>query len=139
MATIELNGFDELIKKLDKLGNQSYVEEIGKKAVSEAAPIAEAAMRGSISSVEYGPYSTKSISGSIQTTEARINTYGAYAVARPTGRDAKGVRNAEKAAYLQYGTSRMPARPWRERAVASSQGAAVKAMEEVIKTEMELD
>ena len=139
MASIELSGFDDLIRKLDKLGDQGHVEEIGKKAVTAAAPITEAAMKGALSASEHGPYSTGSVSSSVQTTTAKVNSYGAYAVARPTGRDAKGTRNAAKAGFLEYGTSRLPARPWRGKAVGSSQGAAIQAMESVIKAEMELD
>lgn len=139
MASIEMEGFDELIHKLEKLGDQSYVEGIAKKAVDEAAPLTEAQMKSSLASSERGPYSTGSIAASVQTTKAKVNQYGVFAVSRPTGRDVKGVRNGEKAAYLQYGTKRMAARPWRDKAVNASLGPAQVVMEQVIKQEMELD
>lgn len=139
MASINIEGMDELITRFEKLGNKSFCDEVGKHMVDAAAPMAEASMKGALSSVEHGPYATGSVSASVQTTPSKINSYGAYAVARPTGRDAKGTRNAEKAAYLQYGTNRMAARPWRDKAVNAVKGPALKAMEEVLKQEMELD
>lgn len=139
MASLNITGMDELLKKLEKLSNQSEVENIAKKAVTAAQPINESAMRSAIAGVEHGPYATGSVSASISSTETKVNSYGVYAVARPTGRDAKGVRNGAKAGYLQYGTPHMSARPWRQSAVSSAEGACVKAMEEVIRSEMELD
>ena len=140
MASLEITGMDELLKKLDKLSDQGKVEEIAKKAVDTAQPMNEAAMRSAIASVEYGPYATGSVSSSVTSTSAKINSYGAFAVAKPTGRDAKGVRNGEKAAYLQYGIpGRQPERPWRQKAVNSAQGPCVTTMESVLKSEMELD
>lgn len=139
MADISIGGFDELIKKFDKLGDQSFDEEVGKHMVDAAAPMTADAMRSKISSREFGPYSTGSVAASVVTTASKVNSYGAYAVAMPTGRDSKGVRNAEKAAYLEYGTPNMPARAWRAATVNSVQGAAIRAMEEVLKSEMELD
>lgn len=139
MAQLEVTGLEEFMKKLEKLSDQAKVEEIAKKAVDAAQPLNEAAMRSAIASVEHGPYATGSVSGSIQSTPAKVNSYGAYAVARPTGRDAKGVRNGEKAAYLQYGTRRMAARPWRQNAVLSAQAQCISTMEQVIQSEMECD
>lgn len=144
MGRLEITGMDDLLKKLDNLSDRGKVEEIAKKAVAAAQPLNEAAMRSAIASVEHGPYATGSVSGSVTSTEAKINSYGAYAVARPTGRDAKGVRNGEKAAYLQYGSPRdgpkkLAARPWRQRAVNSAEGPCRTRMEEVLKAEMGLE
>lgn len=139
MAHVEVTGLEDFMKKLDKLSDQAQVEEIAKHAVDAAQPISEASMRSAIAAVEHGPFATGSVSGSISSTPAQVNAYGAYAVARPTGRDAKGVRNGAKAAYLQYGTSRLAARPWRQSAVAGAQSACIAAMEKVVQSEMELE
>lgn len=136
--SIEVVGFDELLKKLEKLSDPAQVEAICRKAVDAGKPMNEAAVRSAVASVETGPYSTGSIASSISSTDTRVNELGVYAVARPTGRDKKGVLNAEKAAYLQYGTSRMSAKPWRQNAIASA-ASCEKVMEEVIKAEMELE
>ena len=139
MASMNVSGLDDLLKKMEKLSDRGKVEEIAKRAVEAAQPLNEASVRSALASVEHGPYATGSVSGSISSTPAKINAYGAYAVARPTGHDAKGVRNGAKAAFLQYGTSRLPARPWRERAVSGAETACVKTMEQIVKSEMELD
>ena len=139
MAHIELDGMDDLLKKLEKLSDVNKLNDIAIKAVTEAQPISEAAMRAAIASVEQGRYATGSVSNSIESTPTLMNGYGIYAVARPTGRDAKGVRNGAKAAYLQYGTSRLQPRPWRQRAILAAQQPCIKAMEDVLKAEMELE
>lgn len=144
MGRIEITGIDDLLKKLSDLSDLGKVEGIAKKAVDAAQPMNEAAMRSAIASVEHGPYATGSVSSSVTSTETKINSYGAYAVARPTGRDAKGVRNGEKAAYLQYGSPRdgpkkLAPRPWRQKAVNSCEKACLARMEEVLKTEMGLE
>ena len=139
MASINIEGLDDLVKKLDKLAVKGNLDDIAMKAVDAAAPVVESSMRSAIGSMEYGPYSTGSIASSVQATSAAVNGYGVFAVARPTGRDSKGERNGAKAAYLQYGTPNMPARPWRQKAVNSAMGPAIKTMEEVVKAEMELD
>lgn len=144
MAHIEVTGFDEVLKKLDKLADLGKMNEVAKRAVDTAQPINEAAVRSALAGVEYGPYATGSVSGSISSTSAKINAYGAFAVARPTGRDAKGVRNGEKAAYLQYGSPKegprkLEARPWRQIAVASAEGACMASIEATLQSELELE
>lgn len=141
---IDISGMDDVLKKLEKLAKQSKVEEIAKRAVTAAQPMNESAMRSALASVEHGPYATGSVSGSVSSTAAKVNAYGVFAVARPTGRDEKGVRNGLKAAMLQYGSpksgkKRLESRPWRQRAVAIAMNPCIKAMEEVIKSEMELE
>ena len=96
-------------------------------------------MRSAIASSEYGPRSTGSVAASVVATDAKVNSYGTYSVAKPTGRDEEGKRNGEKAAYLEYGSPKMAARPWRARAVAGAEDAAIRIMEDVIASEMDLD
>ena len=134
--SLEVNGMLDVLKKLDKLSDRSQVEGIAKKAVAAAEPINEAAMRSAIASSEYGPYSTGEVSASVSSTDVTVNEWGVYAVAKPGGRDRKGVRNGERAAYLEYGTSRMPARPWRARAVAAATGPCVEVMKGIVESEM---
>lgn len=49
----------------------------------------------------------------------------------PQGKDRKGVRNAEKAFILHYGTSKRPATRWVDTADAYSEETAVPAMAKV--------
>lgn len=139
MAHIEVTGFDEVLKKLDKLADLGKMNEVAKRAVDTAQPINEAAARSALAGVEHGPYATGSVSGSISSTSAKINAYGAFAVARPTGRDAKGERNGAKAAYLEYGVPHMAARPWRARAASSAEGACMASIEATLQSELELE
>ena len=136
---IQINGFDNLIKELDKLSKKAYVDEVTKKAVNAAKDVVASSMRSAIASSEYGPRSTGSVAASVVATDAKVNSYGTYSVAKPTGRDKEGKRNGEKAAYLEYGSPKMAARPWRARAVAGAEDAAIRIMEDVIASEMDLD
>ena len=56
---------------------------------------------------------------------------------RPVGTDSKGVRNAEKMGYKEYGTSKQPAKPVLKKAVKKSEKECLeimqKAFEEVTK------
>lgn len=136
---IQVEGLDEVIKKLEKLSDRAKVEEIGKKAVEAAKGTALNAAKSAVAASEYGRRSTGSIAASMEVTEAKVNQYGAYAVVRPTGRDAKGERNGAKAAYLEYGTPTLGARPWRSQAASAPEEAVKSLMEEVIRAEMELE
>ena len=137
--SIQVIGFDDLIKKLEKLSDKAKVDDITKKAVDAARGVVASSMQSAIASSEHGKHSTGSVSASVISTDAKVNSYGTFSVAMPTGRDAKGKRNAEKAAYLEYGTSKLTARPWRARATASAEGQCVKIMEDILKSEMDID
>lgn len=139
MAHIEVTGFDEVLKKLDKLADLGKMNEVARKAVDKAQPMNEATMRARIAAVEHGPYATGSVSGSIVSTSAKINSYGAYAVAMPTGRDARGVRNGEKAAYLEYGAPHMAPREWRSGAASAATGPCMASIEATLQEELELE
>jgi hypothetical protein len=136
---IKLTGFDELLEKLDKLSDKSRVDEIAKKAVEAATPAAVSAVKSAVRSSEYGPRSTGSVAASITGTAAKINNFGVFAVAKPTGYDAKGRANAYKATMLENGNVKIAARPWRGRAVSTAEPQCVKIMEEIIKSEMGCD
>lgn len=139
MATLDVTGMDELLKKLSKLSDKAKVDAIAKKAIDAGRQTVADAMRSSIGSMEYGPYATGSVSASVVSTPSKINSYGAYSVALPTGYDDHGTRNGEKAAYLEYGAKNLMPRPWRTRAVNSATGPAMKIIEDILKSEMELD
>lgn len=136
---LEVTGFDELIEQLEKLSDQSRVEEIAKKAVEAATPTAVDAVRSAVGASEYGPYATGSVAASVAATPAKINSFGVFAVAKPSGHDRKGKSNVYKAQILEYGNSKLGARPWRARAVSSAESQCIKIMEQIIKSEMDAD
>ncbi len=55
---------------------------------------------------------------------------------RPTGTGRKGVRNMEKLAYMEYGTSHQCATPVIGPAIAASEGDVIKAMQEIFDSEV---
>ena len=136
MASLSITGFDDVLKMLDKYSKKQNVDEVAKKAVDAAKVKVVSTMKAAVGSSERGPYSTGSIASSIQPTHAKVNSYGAYSVARPTGRDSKGVRNGEKAAYLEYGTPKTPARPWRTKAAKAAENPCMKIMEQIVAKEL---
>lgn len=137
---IRVEGMDDAIRKLAKLSDQARVEEIAKHAVSAAEPLVVESTRSALAASETGPRSTGSASASVSGTGAKVNEYGVYAVARPTGRDSKGVRNGMKAALLEYGVpGKLNARPWRAKAAKSAEESAKSVMENIVKTEMECE
>lgn len=144
MASLEVTGLDEVIKKLEKYSKKQNVDAMAKRAVEAAKGKVVSTTKAAVGASERGPYSTGSVAASISATAAKVNAYGAYSVARPTGRDSKGVRNAEKAAYLEYGSpkngpARLAARPWRKRASKAAEGPCVKIMEQIVKKELGAD
>lgn len=139
MARVEVYGFDDLLKKFDELSKASVLDEAAKRVIDKTSQVVAREMAAAISSREYGEYATGSVSRSIRPTKAKINSYGAYSVAKPTGRDGRGVRNAEKAAYLEYGAKNLPARPWRDKAVRAAEEKALPVMEEAICEELGIE
>lgn len=97
MANFESTGIDELMKELNLLD----ADKIAPVMLEAAAPILEKAV--------IKKASTHKVSGdmirSIKPTKPQKNQTGHYIVVRPTGKDAKGVRNMEKMADLEYGVN----------------------------------
>ena len=133
---VKVEGMDDVLKLLDKYSNKANVDEVAKKAVGAAKAKVAASMRSAIASSEHGSRSTGSAASSVSATEEKVNSYGAYSVARPTGHDAKGKRNGEKAAYLEYGSPTLTARPWRKKAIAGAEKECIKIMEKVVASEL---
>lgn len=136
MASFKVDGFDEVIKKLEKLSDKGKVDQIAKNAIDQAKDKVASSMRSSLAASERGGKSTGSAAGSVSPTQAKVNSYGAYSVARPTGRHPSGRTNGNVAAYLEYGASNLGARPWRARAVSAAESGCVKIIEDYIKKEM---
>ena len=131
---ITITGFDGLEKYFRK---GAKANDIAKKAVDKASPILEGSLKGKVSGAASRGYATGELAGSISATKAKVNDRGVFAAVRPTGHDRKGVRNAEKLAYLEYGTSRGQApHPVRDSAASAVEGECVSIMEEVVYEEL---
>lgn len=134
MANFKMDGLDEFMKALNEIGNSA--EEIAKKAVNEAAPKLEAAMSKNIASSANRGYATGELAGSVKAGKAKTNNYGVYAAVTIRGTDSKGVRNGEKAAYLEYGTGKQAAHPFMAKSVREAEPSCQQVMEQVFEQEV---
>lgn len=128
MAKFDVSGLDVLIKDLDFL----EADRIAPAMLEEAAPILEKAVKKRAGEHR----DTGALEESIKASKARKNG-NAYSISIcPTGKDKKGVRNMEKAVYLEYGTSRQKATPFISPAVRESEAAVLEKMQEVFDREV---
>ena len=134
MAQFSMDGVDDLIRQLDRLGD---LDRIAPKMIEESLPILEDSLKGVVAEEVMHGYATGDMVQSIKKTKSLRNQYGYFGAVRPTGKDRKGVRNMEKLAYLHYGTSRQPARPVMEKAVFKVEEKVLAKMQEVYNREVE--
>lgn len=142
MARAKAIGFSEVDKMFNKL---MHPEGMAIKAVNAAAPVIEKNMKAEIASAanrvdgKGRPYSTGELAASVSATDARENAYGVFSAVRPTGKDKKGTRNAEKMAYLEYGvaTHGQEPHPIRQKVIRQSEEKCLKIMKEVIDSEVD--
>lgn len=128
MARFDMSGLDPIVDEMRRMGEETgAAAEAMIQAGAEAVKLAwqraaeEKGLRDTgdmINSIGY-PRNPKKIGDAL--------TQDIY----PQGRDHKGVRNAEKAFVLHYGTSKMPATYWVDLADAYSEETAVPAMAKV--------
>ncbi len=131
---IKITGFDQLDALFEK---GKRIDQIAKKAVDRAAPLLENSLSARIAGAASRGYASGELAGSIGSLKARKNDRGVFAVVGPRGSDSKGVRNAEKLAYLEYGTSRgQAAHPVRAAAASAVEGSVKQTMEEVLFSEL---
>lgn len=129
MARCELQGFDDFTKAMNKLGSE--VGNITKKALDRASPELDEALRQCIRSEANKGYATGELEHSIIRTKSKQNAYGYFVAVMPTGTDKKGLRNGEKMAYLEYGTSRQEAHPVMQKAIRKAEPKCLKTIDEV--------
>lgn len=142
MAGINLTGFGDLERTLKKLAKP---EKMAIKAVDAAAPVLEKSLKREVDAATTRrdkngkPYSTGELSKSIGRTKAKENEMGVFAAVLPMGTDSRGMRNAEKLAYLEYGVKShgQEPRPVRQKAVNSAKDECIKVMEEVVSSEVD--
>lgn len=123
--SLKMTGFDLLEDELKKYDDP---DDIAAKVVDTASPILVETVKEMIKTTTFSD-SSGNLADSIQATGAKINGYGCFAAVRPTGRDRKGVRNGEKMAYREYGTSKQPAKPILKKAVRKSEKKCLEIMQ----------
>ena len=128
MARFDTSGLDDVIKSVTRLGEEGKT--VGDEMLLAAAEEVKQAWKQSaemhrlkdtgdmIASINYSR--TPKTAGDVRS----IDIY-------PLGKDRKGVRNAEKAFILHYGSSKIPATHWVEDADEAAGPRVKEAMERV--------
>lgn len=141
MASVKISGFDSLDQFFAEL---KHPEKMAKKAVDAASTVLENSLKTEIKraanrkDADGKPYSTGELAASINSTKAKENHLGVYAVVKPEGIDSRGVRNVEKLAYLEYGVAshgQLP-HPVRQKAVNAAEEECEQIMRDVIYREV---
>ena len=133
MANFSVTGMDALMKQLEQLGD---AEELAKKMVDAAVPELEESVKSGIKEAANRGYATGELANSVKGTKAKTNNYGVMSAVRVTGTDKRGMRNGEKMAYLEYGTSRQTAHPVLQKAVNKVEKSCLQTMQEVMNREI---
>ena len=133
MASLTIIGFDETIKKLEKLSKESTLNDIAKKAVTAALPTLERSVRSHIH--------PRDVAGNVTTKTAKENPYGVFGVATVSGHDRNGYSAVKRATVLEYGRhdGRGGHAPWRDASASSAESSCKNIMENIVRDEMECD
>lgn len=123
-----MDGVEALTKQLENLADLS---ELAPKMIDAAKPTVAESLKKNINIAADRGYATGELAESVTATKARLNNYGYFASVLVSGTDAKGVRNGEKLAYLEYGTSTQTAHPVMRKAVNESEEGAIQKMQDV--------
>lgn len=120
-------GISEMAREIEGLAN---VDQIAPEVLEAAAPILEKALKRQVRAEANKGYATGDLEGSIKANKPKKNQYGYFVSVTATGKDRKGVRNNEKLAYLNNGTSKQQARPVIAKARQQAEGECLRAMQE---------
>lgn len=135
LMRLEVNGFDEVMKKLNRLSDKSKVDEIAKKAVNAALPKLESSVRSHVQ--------PRAVAGNVVTKKAETNEYGVFGVATIEGHVNRGghVEPAAKVAnVVEYGRGhRIGRHPWRAASASSAESACIETATRIVEAEMELE
>lgn len=131
MAKLDLSGLKELDDFMEGLSElASDIDEVAKDCIDAASPTLANALKSNISAAANRGYSTGELERSITPTKAKTNAYGNFAAVRPVGSDKNGMRNGEKLAYLEYGTSKQEAHPVIAKSIAQAEPQAKEIIQE---------
>lgn len=132
MARFDASGLDDIVRQMAAIGELAS-ETADEMLIAGAKEVAEGWKEAA---EQYGLKDTGDMIKSIKPTRAKtlggVRTIEIY----PQGKDRKGVRNAEKAFLLHYGTSSIKAKRWVDKAEQISAETAEKAMRETWEKEL---
>lgn len=128
MARLDTSGLDDLIAEMERMGQSSG--DVAEAMVNAAAVVIRDAWKETAE--KYGLHDTGDMIRSIgfPTPPQKIGA-AIFRDVYPQGKDSKGVRNAEKAFLLHYGTSRIKAKYWVDEAEAISGPRVQERLEEI--------
>lgn len=128
MARFSASGIDGMLSDL----NAMEMERIAPVMLEEATPILERAVKQKASAHR----ESGAMVNSIKPTKVKRGRDGYSITVRPTGTDENGIRNMEKAAYLEFGNHRYQrATPFLSPAVRETGDAVERKMQEVFDRE----
>lgn len=119
-------GFDDLEKELEQLGD---IDDIAPVILEAAAPILKEELQSQVQQAADKGYANGDLAGSIKANKPGENHLGHYVSVTAKGKDRKGIRNNEKLAYLNYGTSKQSARPVISKAMKNSEKKCLDTMQ----------
>jgi HK97 gp10 family phage protein len=119
-----------LVRRLERLEN---FDEIAEEMLNEAVPILEREVKNEC----LRHVRTKDMYHSVKKTKAFKNQYGWFVTVRPTGTDRKGVRNMEKMAHAEYGTSKQAPTPILTKALNDARNEVESKLEDIFIREIE--
>ena len=129
MAKFSFQISDDLTRQLNALGN---VDEIAPKMIKAGLPIVE----NELTKRSAAHKETGEMIASIKAIKPKKTNSGHIGIVRPTGTDSKGVRNMEKMAYLEYGTSRQKSTPVIAPTIAATENQVHEAMQQKFNEEI---
>ncbi len=124
MADFNIVGFDEVERML--LLEAENLEKTVDEMLTAGGNILVEAQRNEVKSLDI--VDKGELIKSIKIAKITRKDSQAEAIVSPTGKDRKGIRNAEKGFIAEYGKSNIPPRPWQERANIKSENAVHEAM-----------
>jgi HK97 gp10 family phage protein len=129
MGKFDFQFDQELSRQLERLGNY---DNIAPKILNGAVPILKRYVKAETAKHKR----TGDMVESIKETTVSKNKYGWYVVVRPTGVDRNGVRNMEKMAHAEFGTSNQPPTPILTKALNDARDEVTDKMQEVFNEEV---
>jgi len=122
MATFDINMPDDFMDELFGL-SASKTYSLCEEMLSNASPTLQTSMK------KRARKATGQMAASIKATKPRKNERGYFTVVRPAGKDSNGVRNAEKLAIQEYGTSKQKANPLLAASVGDAEDQILTTMQ----------
>lgn len=128
MARFDTSGINDLINEVVRLGEVG--EEVGDKMLLAGAEEVKNAWK--FAAGLHGHIKTSDMVNSVEFSRRPENVGGVRTIdIYPQGKDRKGVRNAEKAFILHYGSSKLRPTHWVDDADAIAGPAVQETMEKV--------